>query len=110
MGRKPNNVSTSPDLKNDQVKVEDNNVDTTPVTDNVDTTPDAGEKSENDKAKKITFEDDKEYEIISKIRAGKKITANTSDVISFDDKGKATVKGTVARYLIGSGLGFELAK
>ena len=107
MGRKPNNVSTSPDLEKDQVKVEGTPVDTT---DNVDTTNEAGDTSKTDKAKKITFDDEKEYEIISKIRAGKKITANTSDVITFDEKGKATVKGVVARYLIGSGLGFELSK
>ena len=102
MGRpSKNNVSTSPDLV--QVDVgenEKNNAVVDPIVDNT---------KEDKTAKKIEFDSEKEYEIISKERAGKKIIANKPGIIEFDDKGKTTVKGDVAKYLIESGLGFKLA-
>lgn len=115
MGRKPN-VSTTPVSEtqeqvvvgeNEETKTVDTVTQETPVSE----TQEQSEPKDNDKpAKKVVFDDDKDYEIISKTRAGKSIIANDPEKVVFDEKGKATVKGKVARYLVESGLGFELAK
>lgn len=70
----------------------------------------SSEKEDKTKTVKLNFTDTDDVTIISLKRAGKSITALTLDVITFDEKGKATCKGLNARYLLESGLGFELAK
>lgn len=66
------------------------------------------QKTKNKKEYKFSDEDD--VKIISKKRAGKSITGNSLNVITFDENGMATCKGFEARYLLDSGLGFSLAK
>lgn len=63
-----------------------------------------------EKKKEYKFSDTDDVVIISIKRAGKSITANSLNVITFDEKGKATCKGLEARYLLESNLGFELGK
>lgn len=75
-----------------------------------DETEENQETDKNAKTVKFKFTDTDDVKIISKRRAGKSITANTLNVITFDENGLATCKGLEARYLLESGLGFELAK
>lgn len=83
---------------------------TTEKTDNKDTSKDEEKEGSKPKVKELKFSDTDDVVIISTKRAGKSITANTLNVITFDEKGKATCKGLEARYLLESNLGFELGK
>lgn len=79
-------------------------------TEEVQETPETKKDNKTEKSVKLNFADDDDVVIISEKRAGKSITANTLNVITFDEKGKATCKGLEARYLLESNLGFKLGK
>lgn len=86
----------------------------TEKTEKTDTKPDetAGKDEKTGKSEKDKegFDDDDTVIIVSKSRAGKSITANTTNIITFDKSGKAECSGFEAKYLLASGLDFELSK
>lgn len=108
MARPKANPTTSTEKIENTVEVE-NKENATESIDNVATENKEVEKTDKKNAKIDKIDDNADVTIVSKSRAGKKITSISLNVIEFDENGKATCKGNEAKYLVKSGLGFELA-